>query len=144
VLAENAQSKRSRGVDCFWNEENAVVADYPFPKEGLFKISPIIRLPNHRYLQAIGKYEPRLSARKWEITMRKTILAAVGASIIAVLTAQAAAAASGHHRTRTNHRAIATEQFRNSNNAYAAPSNVAAQPGWSGYDGAMGSGMVGH
>ena len=76
--------------------------------------------------------------------MRKTILAAVGASMIAALTMQAAAAAPGHHRTRTNHRAVATEQFRNSNNAYAAPSSTAAQPGWSGYDGAMGSGMVGH
>jgi len=82
--------------------------------------------------------------------MRKTILAVVSASIIAALTAQAAAAAgSAHHRTRANGRAVATEQFRNSN-AYVAPSNIAVQPDsvpyscWSGYDGAMGSGIAGH
>jgi hypothetical protein len=74
--------------------------------------------------------------------MRKTILTVVSASVIAALTAQAAAA-SEHHRTRTNGHAVATQQFRNSN-AYAAPSNFAVQPGWSGYDGAMGSGTAGH
>jgi hypothetical protein len=75
--------------------------------------------------------------------MRKTILTIVSASVIAALTAQAAAAGSEHHRARTNGRAVATEQFRNSN-AYAAPSNFTVQPGWSGYDGAMGSGIAGH
>jgi hypothetical protein len=75
--------------------------------------------------------------------MRKTILTVVSASVIATLTAQAAAAASEHHRTRTNGHAVATQQFRNSN-AYAAPSNFAVQRGWSGYDGAMGSGTAGH
>jgi hypothetical protein len=118
-------------------------ADYPFPKDGLFKFSPIIRSPNHRYLGGTGKQKPRLSAKKWEITMRKTILTVVSASVIAALTAQAAAAASEHHRTRTNGHAVATQQFRNSN-AYAAPSNFAVQPGWSGYDGAMGLGTAGH
>jgi hypothetical protein len=80
--------------------------------------------------------------------MRKTILTVVSASIIAALTAQAAAAAgSAHHRLRTNGRVVATEQFRNSN-AYVAP--IVIQPGsgpyssWSGYDGAMGSGIAGH
>jgi hypothetical protein len=38
---------------------------------------------------------------------------------------------------------VAIEQFRNSN-AYAAPAYIAAQPYWSGYDGAAGSGMAGH
>jgi hypothetical protein len=82
--------------------------------------------------------------------MRKTILTVVSASIIAALTAQAAAAAgSAHHRLRTNGRVVATEQFRNSN-AYVAPSNILVQPGsgsyssWPGYDGAMGSGTAGH
>jgi hypothetical protein len=59
------------------------------------------------------------------------------------LTAQAASAAPEHHRARTNGRAVATEQFRNSN-AYAAPDSFAVQPGFSSYDGAMGSGMAGH
>jgi hypothetical protein len=52
--------------------------------------------------------------------MRKTILTVVSASVIAALTAQTAAAASNHHRTRMNGHAVATQQFRNSN-AYAAP-----------------------
>jgi hypothetical protein len=89
------------------------------------------------------KAETPTFRQKWEITMRKTILTVVSASVIAALTAQAAAAASEHHRTRTNGHAVATQQFRNSN-AYAAPSNFAVQPGWSGYDGAMGSGTAGH
>jgi hypothetical protein len=81
--------------------------------------------------------------------MRKTILTVVSASVIAALTAQAAAAGSAHHHTRTNGRVVATEQFRNSN-AYVAPSNVLVRPdsgsysNWSGYDGAMGSGTAGH
>jgi hypothetical protein len=74
--------------------------------------------------------------------MRKTIFTVVSVSVIAALTAQAAAA-SEHHRTRTNGHAVVTAQFRNSN-AYAAPRNFAVQPGWSGYDGALGSGSAGH
>lgn len=76
--------------------------------------------------------------------MRKTILAAVGASMIAALTAQAAIAGTKHDRARTSHRAVTTEQFRNSNNAAAAPGRFAVQQGWSGYDGALGAGMAGH
>ena len=72
--------------------------------------------------------------------MRKRIPTVVSASVITALTAQAAAAASEHHRTRTNGHAVATQQFRNSN-AYAAPSNFAVQ---SGYDGALGAGIAGH
>jgi hypothetical protein len=75
--------------------------------------------------------------------MRKTILTVVTVSAIAAFTAQAAAAASAYRRARANSRAVATEQFRNSN-AYAAPGEFAVQPAWSGYDGAMGSGMAGH
>jgi hypothetical protein len=77
-----------------------------------------------------------------EMTMQKKILTLVVVPLIAAFTAQAAAA-SEHHHARTKARAEASEQFRNSN-AYAAPGNFAEQPGWSGYDGAMGSGIVGH
>jgi hypothetical protein len=117
-------------------------ADYPFPKDSPFKFSPIIISPNHRYLRQ-RKAQTATFRQKWEITMRKRILTVVSASVIAALTAQAAAAASEHHRTRTNGHAVATQQFRNSN-AYAAPSNFAVQPGWSGYDGALGAGIAGH
>jgi hypothetical protein len=111
------------------------------------KISPIIRSPNHRYLTETGEHDLGFPPKKWEITMRKTILTVVSASIIAAFTAQSAAAGSAHHRARTNGRVVATEQFRNSN-AYVAP--IVIQPGsgpyssWSGYDGAMGSGIAGH
>jgi hypothetical protein len=77
-----------------------------------------------------------------EMTMRKKILTMLVVPLIAALTAQAAAA-SEHHHTRAKDRVAAWEQLRNSN-AYAAPSNFAVQPGWSGYDGAMGSGIAGH
>jgi hypothetical protein len=59
------------------------------------------------------------------MTMRRSIIALLSASLIAAFSAQAAAA-SGHHRVRTMSRdqAIASEQFRNSN-AYAAPDHIA-------------------
>jgi hypothetical protein len=65
--------------------------------------------------------------------MRKTILSVLGASIVAVLTAQTAVAAEHHHARKTD-RTMASEQFRNSN-AYAAPAYEAAQPDWSGHTG---------
>jgi hypothetical protein len=37
---------------------------------------------------------------------------------------------------------VAIKQFRDSN-AYVAPAPIAAQPYWSGYDGAAGSGTAG-
>jgi hypothetical protein len=74
--------------------------------------------------------------------MRKTILSVVGASVIAVLTAQTAVAAEHHHARKTD-RATASEQFRNSN-AYAAPANVAAEQNWSGYSGGGMSAPAGH
>jgi len=74
--------------------------------------------------------------------MRRKILTLVVVPLLTALTAQAAAA-SEHHHARTKPRAVASEQFRNSN-AYAAPGDFAVQPGWSGYDGAMGSGIAGH
>ncbi len=76
--------------------------------------------------------------------MRKIVLAVLGASLIAAVTAQAAMA-SEHHGVQKVNRATATEQFRNSN-AYAAPRNVniAVQPEYPVYDGAMGSGLAGH
>jgi hypothetical protein len=66
--------------------------------------------------------------------MRKTILAVLGASLMAVLSVQAAAAAGNHHQRLE--RAAAGERFRNSN-AYAAPAYVAPQPNWSRYGGGM-------
>jgi hypothetical protein len=77
-----------------------------------------------------------------EMTMRKKILTMLVVPLIAALTAQAAAATERHH-TRTKERAVVSERIRNSN-AYAAPGDIAVQPGWSGYDGAMGSGTAGH
>ena len=75
--------------------------------------------------------------------MRKTILTVVSASVIAALTAQAAAASEQHH-TRTKGRTVASEQWRNSN-AYAAPRDIAVPSYWSNLDeGAMSSGMAGH
>jgi hypothetical protein len=70
-----------------------------------------------------------------EITMRKTILTLLGASVIAALTAQTAVAAEHHHARKTD-RAPASEQFRNSN-AFAEPAFVAAQSGVPGYSGGM-------
>ena len=67
--------------------------------------------------------------------MRKTILTILGASLIAALTVQVAAAAE-HHHTQKAVRAPASAQFRNSN-AYAAPAYDAAQPDWSRYNGGM-------
>jgi outer membrane biogenesis lipoprotein LolB len=71
------------------------------------------------------------------MTMRKTILSVLGASAVALLTAQTAIAAEQHHARKTD-RATATEQFRNSN-AYAAPANIAVQQDWSRYS--TGGGM---
>ena len=63
--------------------------------------------------------------------------------LVAALAAQTATA-SEHHHTRTKGHAVAIKQFRNSN-TYAAPSDIAVQPGWSSYDeGAMTSGIAGH
>ncbi len=75
--------------------------------------------------------------------MRKTILTALAASLIAASTAQAAVA-SEHHHGRTKSRVVATEQLRNSN-AYAAPGDIGVQSDWSSYaNGAMASGIAGH
>jgi hypothetical protein len=75
--------------------------------------------------------------------MRKTILTALTASLIAASTAQAALASERHHE-RTKGRVVATEQLRNSN-AYAAPGDIGVQSGRSGYaNGAMASGIAGH
>jgi hypothetical protein len=75
----------------------------------------------------------RDDAQQKEITMRKTILTLLGASLIAASTMQMAAAAEPHH-ARKIVRAPASEQFRNSN-AYLAP--VADQSDWSRYNGGM-------
>jgi hypothetical protein len=75
--------------------------------------------------------------------MRKSILAALAAALIAALTAQAAVA-SEYHRALTKSRAVATEQLRNSN-ADAAPADIGVQSDWSSHaNGAMASGIAGH
>jgi hypothetical protein len=73
--------------------------------------------------------------------MRNTILSMLIVALAVVLTAQTAAASERHH-ARTRDRAVAIKQFRDSN-AYVAPAPIAAQPYWSGYDGAAGSGTAG-
>jgi hypothetical protein len=80
---------------------------------------------------------------KMELKMRKTIITVLVVPLIAVLTAQAAAA-SEHHHTRTKGRAAVSEQFRNSN-AYAAPDDIAV-PSYESNEaeGAMTSGLAGH
>jgi hypothetical protein len=76
--------------------------------------------------------------------MLKKIITVLVVPLIAASIAAQAAAASEHHHTRTKARAVADEQLRNSN-AYAAPGDIAVQPGWSNYsEGAMTSGMAGH
>jgi hypothetical protein len=78
-----------------------------------------------------------------EMTTRNTILTMLVVLLVTALAAQTATA-SEHHHTRTKGHAVAIKQFRNSN-AYAAPSDIAVQPGWSSYDeGAMTSGIAGH
>jgi hypothetical protein len=57
--------------------------------------------------------------------MRKIIVTAFGAALIAASTAQMAAASQPHH-ARKAERTMASEPFRNANNAIATP----AQPGW--------------
>jgi hypothetical protein len=68
------------------------------------------------------------------MTMRKTILTVLGASLIAAMTVQVAAAAE-HHHTQKLVRVPTSAQFRNSN-AYAAAYD-AVQPDWSRYNGGM-------
>jgi hypothetical protein len=75
--------------------------------------------------------------------MRKTILTLLSVPLIAALIAQAAAASERHH-ARTKDRAVASEQFRNSN-AYVPPDNIAVQSDLQDYaNGAMASGIAGH
>jgi hypothetical protein len=75
--------------------------------------------------------------------MRKKLLVLLVVPLIAALTAQAAAA-SEHHHMRTKSRAVASQQFRNSN-AYAAPDDIAV-PSYKSNEaeGAMTSGIAGH
>ena len=76
-----------------------------------------------------------------EMTMRKLTLLVV--PLMAVLTAQAAAAAERHH-VQTKHRAVTNEQLLNSN-AYDVPGDMAVQSGLSTEaNGAMASGIAGH
>ena len=85
------------------------------------------------------KTEPCDFSQKMGMTMRKRILTVLVVPLIAALTAQAAAA-SEHHHTPTKGRAVASEQWRNSN-AYAAAGDIAVQ---SEAEGAMTSGLAGH
>jgi hypothetical protein len=75
--------------------------------------------------------------------MRKTINAGLCALLVAIFASQTAAA-SGPHHTRTKGRAVASEQFRNSN-AYDAPGMIAVPSNGSNEaEGAMTSGIAGH
>ncbi len=74
--------------------------------------------------------------------MQKTILAMMfGAAVLAASTTQATMA-SERHDIKTTDRAVASENYRNSR-AYLAPDD-AVPSRWSGYDGALGSGIAGH
>jgi hypothetical protein len=90
----------------------------------------------------------RALLRRWlinflEMNMQKKFITVLFIPLVAALAAQAAAA-SEHHHTRANHRAVLSEQMRNSN-AYAAPGDFAVQSSRPDYDeGAMTSGLVGH
>jgi hypothetical protein len=76
-----------------------------------------------------------------EMTMQKIFFAVLFIPLAAALTAQAASAS--EHHTRTKHRAVLSEQVRNSN-AYAAPGDIALPAGTPDYDeGAMTSGLAG-
>ncbi len=73
--------------------------------------------------------------------MRLNMITVLAVPMLIAIATQAAAA-SEHRHTRMKERAVACEQFRNSN-AYATPS--VAQPSWSNYaNGAMASGIAGH
>jgi Tfp pilus assembly protein FimT len=74
--------------------------------------------------------------------MRNVILLMLVVPLMTALTAQQVVA-SEHHHVRAKARAVAIKQFRNSN-AYVAPTDIAVQPYWSGYDGALGAGVAGH
>jgi hypothetical protein len=58
--------------------------------------------------------------------MRKTILAAMSASLIVASTAHMAVAAERHHVRKMDRAATTSDQFRNANNSVARP----AQPAW--------------
>ena len=80
--------------------------------------------------------------------MRTTILKAIGAALIVSSTVQMAAAAE-HHARRDRATAVQQEQFRNSNDyyaaPYAAPGYFAVWRAWPEQDqAAMSSGIAGH
>jgi hypothetical protein len=78
-----------------------------------------------------------------EMNMQKKFLTVFAIPLVAAL-ATHAAAASEHHHTRVNDRAVLSEDVRNSN-AYAAPGDFAVQSSRPDYDeGAMTSGLAGH
>jgi len=79
-----------------------------------------------------------------EIKMRKTILTILGSALLAAFTVQVAAAAE-HHKVRKIYRAPApvSEDFRNSNDYYAAP-YAWRQPDVSRYQYGAGSAPAGH
>ena len=79
-----------------------------------------------------------------EIKMRKTILTILGSALLAAFTVQFAAAGE-HHKSRKIYRAPApvSEDFRNSNDFYAAP-HAWGQPDWSRYQYGAGSAPAGH
>ena len=103
--------------------------DYPLPMDGPSPFPEVIGSPARRYIagtQDVGHTGlARRACNELETTMRRIILTAVGAALIAVSTAQVATAAERHHARKVD-RAVASEQFRNSNNSVASPT----QPSW--------------
>jgi hypothetical protein len=109
--------------------------DYPASVDGPFRTPQIIRTPNHCYVEQAAAYSASFYKNaQWEMTMRKTILSMIGASVFAAATAQMAEASDRHHTRMTDR--IATEQFRQSN-ANAVPAYIAAQPDYRSYNAGM-------
>jgi hypothetical protein len=81
-----------------------------------------------------------LSAIKMEMKMQLKTIIMLAVAVFVAIAAQAAAA-SEHHHARAKGRAVASEQFRNSN-AYAPPAVQSYGPDYS--EGAMTSGIAGH
>jgi hypothetical protein len=105
--------------------------------DGPFQTARIIAEPNHCYVREAAAHSASFHRNaQWEMTMRKTLLSMLGASVFAAATAQAAAASERHHVRMTDR--VATEQFRQSN-ANAALAYIAVRPDYHSYNAGMSS-----
>jgi hypothetical protein len=94
----------------------------------------------HSYVSCMEHLSQQIPAMETNMQGRFTVIII---SLMAALTAQAAAA-SEHQYTRSKNRTAISEQLRNSS-AYAAPANGIVQSEMSDYaEGAMTSGIAGH